>query len=108
MVLTRQDVVRAVKKLGQRGAYFQFRDLRKELGVDPTDNSYSRLSNCFRQLFAEGMIAESDNEKRKRHKYYKLVPPASGTGREVDRLARMEKRLEHIEARLDVLAVAWT
>jgi hypothetical protein len=119
-VMDKLDVVKVVKRVGIRGAHFQFRQVREELGIPTTDTSAStRAWNLLAELIRDNVVEEVPGENRKRHRYYRvkdedklrqLAPapsaPVSVSGKPgalPDRLGRIESDIRFILERLDQL-----
>lgn len=118
------DVVRVVKRLGTRGAHFQFRQVREELGI-PTDdkNRANRVWNYMAELISEKLVEEvpGGSTPRKRHKYYRVanddglrqllvvadLPLVNGGARVAgsgpERLGRIEEDIRSILDRIETL-----
>ncbi|MCA1840750.1 MAG: hypothetical protein ABR507_06700 [Actinomycetota bacterium] len=131
MTARESEILKALKRIGARGAHFQFGDLRKALGVSSGDqNAAARTFQIFSRLIREGMV-EVVPGKRKSYKYYRLAEDAvqerlGANGRRPAQPARpmvspqvtlsalelgihqVLDRLDQIETRLEELASAWS
>jgi len=122
MAIIKEDVLRAIRKLGANDRHFLAREVREHLGIEPKDpGRRASLYNCIRGLQTDGVIAEVPGE-RKRNRYYRVadkeklgsrlgVLAADGSekpGRTpTDRLARMEHEIRAIDVKLDRLLELW-
>jgi hypothetical protein len=130
MTTERGDVLKAVKRLGARGAHFQYPALRAALAVDSDDkNGSSRVHNYLKRLVASGAV-EIVAGPRVRNRYYRVKSeeklrefaptpaspePGLPRGGGPDRLARIEvgiqglsDRLEQIDSKLIELLASWS
>jgi hypothetical protein len=134
--LRKVDVAKAVRRVGSKGAVFQFRQLREDLNVDAKKrNDANRLWNSFAELMEEGCAEQVPGGSRKRHTYYRIknddkllqllstepvavdgTPRPAGTGPE--RLARIEadirtileklEKLDTLDSKVSQLVQAWS
>jgi hypothetical protein len=124
MAIAKADVVRAVRKVGQQGRHFLYREVRDELRIPAQDKAgANRTRNWLQSLVTDGAIALVSGGKRKRNKYYNVqddqklqaggaIPTGRSNGapadRLSDRLTRIESTLEAIDSKVTQLVSLWT
>jgi hypothetical protein len=124
MVMVKEDVLRAIRKLGANDRHFLAREVREHLGIEPKDPAgRARLYNCIRGLEKfDGVIAQVPGGERKRNRYYRIADKeklgsrlgglvADGSEKPgrgpTDRLARIEQDIRSIHLKLDRLIEIW-
>jgi sugar-specific transcriptional regulator TrmB len=118
----KEDIVRAVRKLGANDRHFTASEIRRECEIDATDPSArASVYNMLRSL-SKTEVIESVPGNRKRNRYYRVADPdrlrntnpissrlsvGSSDGEKrtgaPDRLARMEQEIRSVNLRLEEL-----
>jgi hypothetical protein len=114
----RDHMMRRVRQLGQRDKHFTFSEVRDSLGVATEHRELRhKLWNWWKALERDGLVEEVAG-KRKRNRYYRIADakgfevtapgnggalPQPGRPAALDRLSRIERRVDQIDAKVDEL-----